>query len=171
MENICGCGWAGDAATRSEMRKDHVVICHLEPFFLREDLVTEVLFIFSPAVDERSWTPSFILTDETRWSITLSNCNFSPDHLLANVHIDYLSYGFISIWHLFLFVCFVSDVQLVTAMYIRHRFDWRIETNRLCFRKSGVVQASVAVAGGESKWGSGKGCICIGLQTIHSPPL
>lgn len=46
----------------------------------------------------KRWMPSVTLTDWTRWSIGPSNCNFTPEHLLANMHIDYLLYVLVSRW-------------------------------------------------------------------------
>lgn len=48
----------------------------------------------------KRWMPSVTLTDWTRWSIGPSNCNFTPEHLLASVHIDYLLYVLVSRWRL-----------------------------------------------------------------------
>lgn len=53
--------------------------------------------IFTGSEWKRS-TPSVTLTDWTRWSIGPSNCNFAPEHLLANMHIDYLLCVLVSRW-------------------------------------------------------------------------
>lgn len=139
MENVCGCGWAGEAATRSD-EKGLRVICHLElffafPFCARTRWRRSRSYFHWQWMKEAECHPSSwqMRQDDLLYLLTVISALTIcwPTCILIICHMVLLVYD-VSFFFFFL------DLPLVTVTYIRHRCEWCIETaESFVFEKSG----------------------------------